>query len=401
MFGSQAELREHKKLCSRSHNDSTSTTSLSPSLSDVEVLSDSESDTSEDSHKPSPPSNPSPVKSRSDAHIHVHVPGSRSQRRRGQRKKKINKSESSDQTTTQKKLKNRKLSSEATPVTSSSTPNFHKPSYYELGEVDVGPEEVSFNIGSDLSESSEDEDDLTYTSAEMAQLLSLNEQDMQYTDSSDSEEEEEEVGVVSDEGEDTHTLLEGRKGREGEGENVRRKKQQQQNKKKRGQSGGTKVDTASVTRDNSDRHSHLPHHAPHRSPAMSRQPEPVGLFWDIENCSVPINKSPFAVAAKMRKLFFEGKREAEFMVVCDITKEKKETINSLNKAQVHCTCFTLPFPLIGMHFSNLHALVTCLSVGTSLSWICKLHTYIYIYICSLVDMDSQYICSLVVDTYGQ
>ena len=62
--------------------------------------------------------------------------------------------------------------------------------------------------------------------------------------------------------------------------------------------------------------------------------EPVGVFWDIENCQVPPNKSAFALAAKMRRFFFEGKREAEFMCVCDVTKERKEVIEALNKAQV-------------------------------------------------------------------
>ena len=63
--------------------------------------------------------------------------------------------------------------------------------------------------------------------------------------------------------------------------------------------------------------------------------EPVGVFWDIENCRVPPNKSAFALAAKMRRVFFEGKREAEFMCVCDVTKERKEVIEALSKAQVN------------------------------------------------------------------
>lgn len=64
------------------------------------------------------------------------------------------------------------------------------------------------------------------------------------------------------------------------------------------------------------------------------QLEPVGLFWDIENCPVPFDKSAFALANKMRSQFFEGKREAEFMCVCDITKERKEVIDDLHKAHV-------------------------------------------------------------------
>ena len=62
--------------------------------------------------------------------------------------------------------------------------------------------------------------------------------------------------------------------------------------------------------------------------------EPVGVFWDFGNCPVPANKSVFGVVAKMRKEFIGGKREAEFMCVCDITKERKEVTDDLHKAQV-------------------------------------------------------------------
>ena len=62
--------------------------------------------------------------------------------------------------------------------------------------------------------------------------------------------------------------------------------------------------------------------------------EPVGVFWDIENCPVPVDKSAFSLAAKMRRVFFEGKREAEFMCVCDVTKERKEVTDALHNAQV-------------------------------------------------------------------
>lgn len=69
-------------------------------------------------------------------------------------------------------------------------------------------------------------------------------------------------------------------------------------------------------------------------PKAPVQLEPVGLFWDIENCPVPVTKSAFALATKMRKEFFKGKREAEFMCVCDITKERKEVVEALSKAHV-------------------------------------------------------------------
>ncbi|XP_028415936.1 meiosis regulator and mRNA stability factor 1-like [Dendronephthya gigantea] len=62
--------------------------------------------------------------------------------------------------------------------------------------------------------------------------------------------------------------------------------------------------------------------------------EPVGVFWDFENCSVPKGKSAQAVVQKIRRVFFKEKREVEFMCVCDTSKEKKTVIEELNKAQV-------------------------------------------------------------------
>ena len=71
------------------------------------------------------------------------------------------------------------------------------------------------------------------------------------------------------------------------------------------------------------------------SPAKSsRELEPVGVFWDFENCSVPKGKSAQAVVQKIRSVFFKEKREVEFMCVCDTSKEKKSVIEELNKAQV-------------------------------------------------------------------
>ena len=74
--------------------------------------------------------------------------------------------------------------------------------------------------------------------------------------------------------------------------------------------------------------------AVHPTMAKPIQLEPVGLFWDIENCPVPITKSAFSIANKMRKELFQGKREAEFMCVCDITKERKDVMDDLQKAHV-------------------------------------------------------------------
>lgn len=50
--------------------------------------------------------------------------------------------------------------------------------------------------------------------------------------------------------------------------------------------------------------------------------EVVGVFWDIENCSVPSGKPASKVVQKIRSMdFYQRKREMQFMVVCDVTKE--------------------------------------------------------------------------------
>lgn len=67
---------------------------------------------------------------------------------------------------------------------------------------------------------------------------------------------------------------------------------------------------------------------------MSNQLSPIGVFWDIENCSVPKWKSALAIVQVIRDKFFAGCREAEFMCVCDTTKENKQVIQELNCAQV-------------------------------------------------------------------
>lgn len=62
--------------------------------------------------------------------------------------------------------------------------------------------------------------------------------------------------------------------------------------------------------------------------------EPIGVFWDIENCQVPKGKSALAIVKKIRETFYPGRREVEFMCVCDTKKEKKEILEELNKSQV-------------------------------------------------------------------
>ncbi|XP_069839793.1 meiosis regulator and mRNA stability factor 1 isoform X2 [Dendropsophus ebraccatus] len=61
---------------------------------------------------------------------------------------------------------------------------------------------------------------------------------------------------------------------------------------------------------------------------------PIGVFWDIENCSVPSGRSAVSVVKRIRERLFKGRREAEFICVCDISKENKEVIEELNNCQV-------------------------------------------------------------------
>ena len=153
------------------------------------------------------------------------------------------------------------------------------------------------------SESESDEEAMEYTAGEMARLLSLNEQDM--LDSSDS---------PSDD--DNEEPVTGGGGVEGHLNSPHRSKAAQQARRSHASPAGSSGSSKPTTSTHKVRL------------------EPVGVFWDIENCPVPVDKSAFGVAAKMRQEFISGKREAEFMCVCDITKERKEVTDELHKAQV-------------------------------------------------------------------
>ncbi|CAC5393561.1 LKAP [Mytilus coruscus] len=61
---------------------------------------------------------------------------------------------------------------------------------------------------------------------------------------------------------------------------------------------------------------------------------PIGVFWDIENISIPKKKSAFRIVQTIRHTFFNGHKEAEFVCVCDTVKERKDVIQELNAAQV-------------------------------------------------------------------
>ncbi|XP_045497656.1 meiosis regulator and mRNA stability factor 1 [Colias croceus] len=61
---------------------------------------------------------------------------------------------------------------------------------------------------------------------------------------------------------------------------------------------------------------------------------PVGIFWDIENCQVPRGCSAIDVVAAIRAKFLVGRREADFVVVCDVRKESVHRLQELNDSQV-------------------------------------------------------------------
>lgn len=156
----------------------------------------------------------------------------------------------------------------------------------------------SADDGDDDESDSDTDEVVEYTQGEIARLLSLNEQDMV---NSDSEEEEGGAGLGEKKG-----VAGGNFSGPKQGEPV----------------GGISPEASKQT-----------------TPTHKIRMEPVGVFWDIENCPVPVNKSAFCVADKMRREFISGKREAEFMCVCDITKERKEVTDELHKAQVfHGVC---------------------------------------------------------------
>nr|CAH7737791.1 unnamed protein product [Callosobruchus chinensis] len=71
-----------------------------------------------------------------------------------------------------------------------------------------------------------------------------------------------------------------------------------------------------------------------RHRATKRLP-PLGIYWDIENCHVPKNKSAAAVVQRIRETFLENYRESEFIVVCDVKKENPQVIQELHDAQVN------------------------------------------------------------------
>ena len=67
------------------------------------------------------------------------------------------------------------------------------------------------------------------------------------------------------------------------------------------------------------------HNQPQSSANTTAVMEVAGVFWDIENCAVPHQKSAFALVHRIREKMFRSMREVEFMCACDTTRENKVT----------------------------------------------------------------------------
>lgn len=328
-FPSKRKHQEHKKLCTaRPVSGSTDSASVSSGSADLELLSETDSEsTSEDEgylpphNGPSPTKVVTPPKKRHSSASVSGIGGSKYlSRLDGSPLQKVY---STGSMGTGRAAVARNVRSAAGSGVGFVVGNGISGA---LGSSSGTETETSTTSGDNeyLNYSDDDDDDddelsYQYSQSEMARLLSLNEQDMIYESRSEDEEEEEE-----DE-----------EGGEGRGEHV---DELHALKPKGGK--------PTATIGGADKDSEVVRKKPHRKRKSKSdqgstagtprvvQAEPVGVFWDIENCPVPLDKSAFALANKMRREFFEGKREAEFMCVCDITKERKEVTDELHKAQV-------------------------------------------------------------------
>lgn len=327
MFLTQRECQEHVQFClARSSLASADTGSQSGESADMEVLSETESETSLTSDLSEPggergqfrnngsltPTSPMPL-SKSPAAARRGRGGAR----RGGHPSRTppGTKRGSVSSTGSVGSRRRTRSGSSGGAGSDMFQNFELDQSRDFGASKAEFLEYSWEIGSEMSDEEDDNGsgDGQYR-PETTRLLSLIEEDMLY---SDEEDEEEEEGDETEEG--GGRIENGYGGRvAGEVEEGRKKSAQVHNE---------------VVKEKARRGQNRARQKKDGSP-LAQKPEPVGVFWDIENCRVPPNRSAFALANKMRAVFFKGKREAEFMCVCDITKESKEVIDALHKAQV-------------------------------------------------------------------
>lgn len=60
----------------------------------------------------------------------------------------------------------------------------------------------------------------------------------------------------------------------------------------------------------------------------------ISVFWDIENCAVPVNVPAYEIVRKVRRMFYPGHREVDFIVACDIGRIKPVVVRELDEAHV-------------------------------------------------------------------
>ncbi|XP_044005441.1 uncharacterized protein LOC122850347 [Aphidius gifuensis] len=79
-------------------------------------------------------------------------------------------------------------------------------------------------------------------------------------------------------------------------------------------------------------HNH-PIKRPTKSESSSSLP-PIGIYWNLECCPVPYNKSASLISEAIRNKYYDFYREADFLVVCDVLIESEKVIQQLNDAQI-------------------------------------------------------------------
>lgn len=60
----------------------------------------------------------------------------------------------------------------------------------------------------------------------------------------------------------------------------------------------------------------------------------ISVFWDIENCAVPAGVPAYEIVRKVRRMFYPGHREVDFIVACDIGRIKPLVVRELDEAHV-------------------------------------------------------------------
>ncbi|GFU33438.1 ATP-dependent RNA helicase DEAH12, chloroplastic [Nephila pilipes] len=73
----------------------------------------------------------------------------------------------------------------------------------------------------------------------------------------------------------------------------------------------------------------------------SKQSGIVSVFWDIENCPVPREKSAVDFVKRVRTMLYEGRTEGNFSVVCDV-----HNLNNVHAEELHASNVTV------FHMSN-------------------------------------------------